>query len=159
MVVRKRAVRTKDARAPNKEINRRQGDLRLDELLEANALAALGGEAVDMLCRGDIDGLASRYGYGLSYGRDAAAAIRDDLRRCLSQAGATSLTPASPNPVRSVAYYDSTGTGILAVVECLAPTDNGVSLLVELVVTSKGKERHITLEQISADGLDSYNDT
>ena len=123
--------------------------MKVEGPLEADRLTAFGTEAVEMLCRGDIDALATSYGYALSYGRDAVAAIREDLGRCLSRVGATALAAAPPNPVRSVKYYEPrTGTP-LAVVECLAPTSGGASLLVELVVTQSGPETHVTLEDIS----------
>lgn len=126
--------------------------MKLDAQLEAEALAALSADAVAMLCRGDIGSLALRYGYALSYGRETVTAIQDDLRYCLSQVGATSLAPVSGDPVKSVKYFEPNASNLVAVIECLASTDNGASLLVELVVTSKGTERHMTLEDMSVVG-------
>ncbi len=126
--------------------------MKVDGQLEADDLAAMGAEAVGMLCRGDISALADRYGYALSYGRETVAAIQADVRYCLSQVGASALAAPPVDPVRSVRYFKPDASGVLAVVECRAPTDSGASLLVELVVTGKGAERHITLEQISAVG-------
>jgi hypothetical protein len=124
--------------------------MKLGGPLEADALATLGADAVGMLCRGNVAALARQYGYALSYGRDVAMAIQDDLRHCLSQVGATSLAPVSADPVRAVRYFKPDAAPLVAVIECLAPTSNGASLLIELVVTIKGDERYITLEQISA---------
>ena len=115
-----------------------------------DSLASLGTDAVEMLCRGDIEALALRYGYALALGRDTATAIRDDVGKCLSEVGATALAPAPRNPVRSVKYFEPNTTNLLAVVECLAPTDGQAPLLVELVVSRSGTEEFITLEQISA---------
>jgi hypothetical protein len=115
----------------------------------ADSLALLGAQAVDLLCRGDIDTLARQYGYALSFGRDTATAIRDDLQHCLSQVGATALASTPERPVRAVNFYNPEGWNVVAVVECLAPTQNGHTVLVELVVTRAGQEMHITLEQVS----------
>jgi len=126
--------------------------MKLDAQVTRDSLAKLGTEAVDLLCRGDIDTLAGRYGYALSYGRDTATAIRDDLRRCLARVGAISLAPAPANPVRAVKFYEPNSSNLVAVVECVAPSEAGAAVLVELVVTSKGTEKHLTLEDLS--GLD-----
>ena len=125
--------------------------MKLDAEPDVDLLTSLGAQAIELLCRGDISTLARDYGYALSYGRDTVTAIQDDLRNCLAEAGATSLTDVPPDPVRSVKYFKPDASNVVAVIECLARADNGTSLLVELIVTSKGLERHITLEQLSAD--------
>jgi len=117
---------------------------------DTESLSGHGTDAVQLLCRGDIGALAQRYGYALSHGRDIATAIRDDLQGCLDQVGAASLAPAPAAPVERILFYGPERWNVLAVVECVAPTTNGQSLLVELVVTRSGDETHVTLEQISA---------
>ena len=124
--------------------------MKLEAPCEPDVLVALGEEAVALLCRGDLDTLARRYGYALSFGRDPARAIRDDLTRSLSEVGATSLASAPPACSTSVKYFQPDGSNLRAVIECLVPTANGAELLVELVVSSTGEEKHVTLEQISA---------
>lgn len=122
----------------------------LDAQMNADALAELGADAVRLLCRGDISALAGRYGYALGYGREPATAIREDLNRCLSQLGANSLVTAPQLLVPSVVFYKPNSSSLVAVVECRVPADNGATVLVELVVTATGAEKHITLEDLSA---------
>ena len=129
--------------------------MKLDAQCEAELLKALGAEAVGLLCGGDIGTLANRFGYALSYGRDTATAIRADLAQCLVRLGARSLAAAPGGSVRSVRFYEPNSSSLLAVIACLAPTDNGTAVLVELVVTSNGSEKHITLEDISAPDVEA----
>lgn len=117
---------------------------------DAKDLSTLGVQALRPLCSGDIGTLADRFGYSLAHGREPATSIRQDLMQCLVEIGATSLTPASERSAANVKYLEPNDSGLYADVECLAPTDNGHSVLVELVVTGSEAERHITLEQISA---------
>lgn len=103
-----------------------------------------------MLSSADIDSLANRFGYALAYGREPAAAIREDLARCLAEVGSAALVSSlMPSSVK-VKYFEPNDSGLFALVECIAPTDNGSKLLVELVVTGDEANRHITLEDISA---------
>jgi hypothetical protein len=114
-----------------------------------DSLAELAAEAVRLLCRGDLDTLAGTYGYALSYGREPATAIREDLAGCLSKIGATSLAVDATRSAPSVVFYEASNSNPVAVIECLARGDNGADVLIELVVTSRGPEKHITLEDLS----------
>jgi hypothetical protein len=122
----------------------------LDPDVDAEGLAVLGAAAVELLCLGRIDDLAKRFGYMLAYDRDTATAIQEDLKYCLLKAGATSLIQAPPaNPVRSVKYFEPNASNLLAVIECVAPTD-GAPLLVELVVIGlKDRKRRLYLEDVT----------
>jgi hypothetical protein len=120
-----------------------------DTQMNADSLAELGADAVHLLCRGDIGTLAGRFGYALSYGREPATAIREDLRSCLSKIGAASLATGATLPVPTVVFYKGDVSNLIAIVECQVPADNGATVLVELVVTTDGTERHITLEDVS----------
>src|SRR5688500_14693304 len=111
--------------------------MKLDAQVDRDSLAKLGTDAVDLLCRGEFDTLASLYGYALSFGRDTATAIREDLGRCLAQVGAISLVPAVGDPVRAVTFCKPNDSNLVAVVESVAPTETHAAVLVELVVTSK----------------------
>jgi hypothetical protein len=124
--------------------------MKLDAQPNAESLAVLGAQAVDLLCRGDFDTLARQYGYALSYGREAADAIRDDLSRCLSEIGATTLASEPGRPVPTVTFYQTNSASLVAVIECFAPTSTGAAVLVELVVTTVGDDAYITLEDVSA---------
>lgn len=120
-----------------------------DSQFDAASLAALGAEALALLASGNIDVLAERFGYALAYGADPATAIQADLTRCLASLGATSLASGAVAPAPKVGYFTPGDAGMLAVVEVLAQTNNGKTILVELVVTGRGNDKHITLEQIS----------
>ena len=119
--------------------------------VNADSLSELCTEAVRLLCRGDIDTLAGRYGYALSYSREPATAIREDLRRCLSETGAASLVTGPALPVPRVGFYPQpNSSNLVAGVECLVPADNGTNVLVELIVTTDGAAQYITLEDLTA---------
>ena len=121
--------------------------MRLDHSIDTKSLAALGVEALHLLCSGNIAALADRFGYALAYDREPATAIKDDLRFCLEQLGSSSLElPLDPAP--KVQYFKPNDTGLLAVVECLARTDNGAAVLVSLIVAGNDADKHVTLEDI-----------
>ncbi len=114
------------------------------------SLAIFGAEAVGLLCSGNFADLAERFGYALTFNRHPAAAILEDLSLCLAQLHAARLRPAPSRPAVKVRYFARNDAGLFAVVECLIPTDKGSDVLLELVVTSKGADKHVSLEQISA---------
>jgi hypothetical protein len=122
----------------------------LDSQVNADSLAQLGTEAVGLLCRGDLGTLAGQFGYALSYGREPATAVREDVSACLSKIGAGSLATGTPPPVPTVVFYKANASNLVALVACEVPADKGAAVLVELVVTASGAERHITLEEVSA---------
>lgn len=122
--------------------------MKLDRHADATSLSALGAEAVRLLCSEDINGLARRFGYALAFDREPALAIREDLRSCLAEVRAASVVSA-PKHTPTVKYLEPNDSGLFAVVECEALTDNGAKVLVELIVTDKQGEKHVTLEQIS----------
>jgi len=103
-------------------------------LIDEASLKTLGADGVDLLCKGNFTELARRFGYALSYGREPAAAIQEDLAACLTELRASTL--AAPR-VRSVKYFGANETGLFALVECLASVENGAALLVEFIVTAK----------------------
>ncbi len=113
------------------------------------SLAELGVEAVRLLSFGNIHDLANRFGYALALGREATSAIQDDLSLCLNDLRAGCLVPSSQPTSTAVKYFAEDEPVFFALIECTAPTDTGAEVLVELIVTSKGWEKHVTLEQIS----------
>ncbi len=122
--------------------------MRIDQQTDPKSLMAFGGEATRLLCSGGIDELASRFGYALAYDREPAAAIREDLSRCLAELDARSLVHGWE--VRAVKYFKPNDTKLFALVECLALTDNGMRVLVELIVAGDDSAKYISLEDISA---------
>ena len=113
------------------------------------SLVQLGVEAVQLLCSGNIQTLVTRFGYALSLGRECTFAVRHDLSQCLAKLQANNLVFSSQPTPTVVKRFEANDIGLLALVECLALTDNGAKILVELIVSSKGSERHVTLEQLS----------
>ena len=121
----------------------------LDSQTDEPALAAFGVDAIRLLCAGDIATVADRYGYAVALGRDSSGAIRDDLASCLSEIHAASLLPAPAVTTASVKYFGQNDAGLFALVQAVAPAQNGAGILVELVVTATGTHMHVTLEQLS----------
>jgi hypothetical protein len=121
--------------------------MKLNAQVDASALASLGVEAVQLLSSGNIRALVDRFGYARALGRELMTAVQEDLQRCLTEIGATSF--ASEHPVPRVTYFEQNSPGLLAVIECLALTQNGSRLLVELVVSGNDAEKHVTLEDLS----------
>ena len=121
----------------------------MDDKADQTSLASIGVEAVQLLGSGDFLALADRFGYAVALGREPATAIQEDFWSCLAQLGSMGLALGSQCPVATVTYFEPGDSGLLAVVECLAPTDNGAELLVELVVTANGPDKHVSLEQLS----------
>jgi len=112
-------------------------------------LAALGADAVRLLCLGDLFTLTSRYEYAVALGRESVAAIRDDLAYCLTELRAACLLPVAEGVSATVKYFAPNDAGLFALVQSLAPAENGAEVLVELVVTIKETHKHVTLEQLS----------
>jgi hypothetical protein len=122
----------------------------LDDQTDKVSLLRFTAEVVGLLASGNFDALASRFGYALAYGRDRSTAIRDDLQVYLEELGCNALVLANDPPDTSVKYFKPNDTGLLAAVDCLVSTNNGSKVLVSLVVTSRGAERHFTLEGFAA---------
>ena len=120
-----------------------------DDQATPEALEAFGLRVAQLLCAGDFSTLAKQFGYALAYDRDPAVVIREELSSSLAELGATSLGPpllALP----SVSYFTPNDTGLLALVEQRIPTDNERYILLELVVSANGSDKHLVLEQVSA---------
>jgi len=120
-----------------------------DNQLQEVDLAGLGAEAVRLLRSSDFLALSRQFGYTVSLGRETTVAIREDLSASLADLGAADLDTNSEHSA-TVKYFQPNGAGLLASVECLLPTNNGVAVLLELVVSSDGENKYITLEQLSA---------
>jgi len=119
-----------------------------DDQAVESSLAALGSEAVHLLCSGDIPALAARFGYALVLDWEPVAAIQEDLASCLAQLQVAGLAQGI-KCAATVTYFEQNDSSIFALVECVAPTIDGSGVLLELVVTQKGTDKHVTLEQLS----------
>jgi len=99
-----------------------------------------------MLVRRDYSGLVNRFGYARAFDRDPAAAIEDDY----FSAAASPLEVEPNEDFRvTVKYFKPNSTGLFAVVECIVPVAERAAVLLELIVTGKGDEKHIAMEDIS----------
>jgi hypothetical protein len=116
--------------------------------LDEASLAAYGAEALQLLANGNISALAERFGYALAYDEDPASVIQRDLALSLASVGATSLALADAQAPQ-VGYFRPNDTGLFALIEVRAPTNNGKAILVELVVKGNEAKKHLALEQIS----------
>src|SRR4249919_3412882 len=120
-----------------------------DSQTDEASLAAFGIDAIRLLCAGDVAAVADRYGYAIALGREPSDAIRDDLASCLTEVRAASLLPAPAVTTVSVKYFAPNDSGLFALVQAVAPAENGTGILVELVVTTKDARMHVSLEQLS----------
>ena len=116
---------------------------------DPRSLADFGALAVRLLCAGDLATLAQQFGYALAYDRDPASAIREDLALSLADVGASALGQPSSSPP-SVSYFKPNDTGLFALVEQQIPTDGKGQVLLELIITGQGPDKHVVLEQVSA---------
>jgi hypothetical protein len=114
---------------------------------EASFLS-FGREAVSLLERRDFGALADRFGYALAAGRSPLAAIEGDYQSCLTEYAALEPSP-SVAPSLSVKFFEPNSANLYALVECVFTTSEGCPILAELIVTSAGEDKHVTLEQIS----------
>ena len=120
-----------------------------DDQMDRLTLARFGEEAVSLLRAGAFGSLAERFGYALAYGRAPAKAIESDLTSCLSE---DQGTPGYIAPSIAIKYYDAhatESTGLVAAIECVTHLIDNSAILLALVVTGKGAERHLGLEGIS----------
>jgi len=119
-----------------------------NDKIDDAALKAIGQEVAHLLCAGEVDALAARFGYAVALGRGPATAISEDLAECLGQVGAISLASNFEFDC-NVKFFASNSSKLLAIVECVVPAVNGNDVLVEIAVTSDGSNSYATLEQIS----------
>jgi hypothetical protein len=114
---------------------------------DSGSLSAFGEEARAMLMQHDYSGLANRFGYALAYDRVPAVAIESDF---LSAVASPHNVVSDANSSIVVKYFAANDTGLFAVVKCTVPVADDAAVLLELIVTGKGEEKHITVEDISS---------
>jgi len=123
--------------------------VRISGPLDDSQLQSAAAEVVSLLATGNFATLADRFGYALARGRDKASAIEADLAVCLAEIGSRRLVGMDHSSAPLVKHYRQNPSRMHASVECVAETQSGGRILVELVVTGSGAERHIGLEQMS----------
>jgi hypothetical protein len=113
---------------------------------DKRSLCLIGEEAAAVLVRNDFRGLADRFGYALAYGREPALAIEAD---CLKAKSVGRIEDQRNGQPITVKFFDPNSTNLIAVVECIVSLGGGAAVLLELIVTARREDRHITLENIS----------
>ena len=91
-------------------------------------------------------GLANRFGYKLAFDREPAAAIEADFMKA-----AASPHEGMCDETQSIVvkYFEPNSTGLFALVECAVPVAESAAVLLELIVSGKGEEKYIAVEDIS----------
>jgi len=121
-----------------------------DDQTDSVSLSALGSEAVRLIKDARFEELANRFGYALAFGEEPATAIEDEIVRCLSGDGRAATLANAASARISVKYFKPGESFFFALVECFMPLmQDAGEILVELIVTSKGQEKYVCLEQIS----------
>ena len=124
--------------------------MQLGAVNDPESLSDVGLQAARLLCSGDVSTLADRYGYALAHGREAGAAIEEELRRCLKELGTASLMDTVPDQTVAVRYFEPNDTGLFAIIECFVLAQNGGKVMLDLIVTNKDADKYVTLEEIRA---------
>ena len=122
--------------------------LLIEQTDEASFLR-FGQEAVSLLEKRDFPSLADRFGYALACGRSLVAAIEGDFQSCLAELHASPEQPTAVSPSMVVKYFKPNSANLFAAVECVVITANSCPILAELIVTSLGEDKHVTLEEVS----------
>ena len=122
------------------------GDMQLSGgPIDRAALSALGAEAAALLMNRNFGALADRFGYAFAYGREPAKAIEADLAACLAE---TSEASDRAVPSDAVIFFQHNDANLFAAVACVARMPEGPAVLMELVVTVKEADYHLSLEDI-----------
>ncbi len=112
------------------------------------SLFSIAKEARALLMRHDYAGLANRFGYVLAYDRLPSAALEADFLSAVASPIAVDSGAYLPSAV-TITYFSPNDTGLFALVECPVPVADGAAVLLELIITVKGEEKHIAVEDIS----------
>ena len=119
-----------------------------DQIDEASFLS-FGRETVSLLEKQEFQTLADRFGYALTRGRSSLDAIKGDFQSCLAEFRASSEQRASVPSSMVVKYFKPNGAHLFALVECVFTAVESCPILAELIVTSSGEDKHVTLEEVS----------
>ena len=121
-----------------------------DSQCDETALARMGAKACELITKGDYRELADRFGYALAFGKEPAEAIRVDAEACPSRGSVSGQLVVSGEPAIRVGFFKPDDAPFFAVVKCqLGLTCCSGNLEIDLIVTTNGNERHVTLEEIS----------
>jgi hypothetical protein len=121
----------------------------LSEQTDEASLLRFGQEAVSLLEKRDFQSLADQFDYALKFDRSPVAAIEGDFQSSLAEYHALSEQPPAVPPSMVVKYFKPNSSNVFAVVECVFTAAEGCAILAELIVTSSGVDKHVTLEEVS----------
>ncbi len=93
--------------------------------------------------------LAEQFGYALAFDQAPTLEIPNELSTVLKKLEASRLE-SEPDSIPRISYFKPNDQGLYALIEQIIAADNGKHILVEMIVTTKGGEKFITIEQISA---------
>ena len=113
------------------------------------SLRHLGMEAIQLVSFLDFKGLADQFGYSLAFDRDPSEAIKTDYEASIAEIKASPVTTGQAARSVTVKYFSPNTSNLFAVVECFAPILGASGILLELIITTKGQMKFISLEQIS----------
>jgi hypothetical protein len=114
--------------------------------LNEHDLRLLGEEACRLVREGRYHDVAERFGYALAYGRDPAAAIKEDVERSVPPGEEYIIDLSNGDPTIKVTFLQQNSASLVAAVECYTRLPHGGVAGVDLVVTEPGGELRLTLE-------------
>lgn len=121
----------------------------LQNQVDNNQFSRLGEELVLLFEKRDFSSIADRFGYALAYGRDPAKAIEEELLSCVSAFQRLPQPQDVVSPSIVVKRFTDTNLSLVAVIECHFFMAGGCPVLAELIVTGKGEDKYVSLEQVS----------
>jgi hypothetical protein len=98
-----------------------------------------------MLMQRDYAGLAGRFGYVRAFDRELAAAIEADF---ITAAASPHNDAPEESPSIVLQYFKPNSTGLFAAVDCTVTIGEAASVFLSLIVTGKGEDKYVTLEDI-----------
>jgi hypothetical protein len=118
--------------------------------IDEASLSRFGEEVVSLLKKRDFSTLANRFDYAFTFERPTATALEEDLQTSIAacQGSSKNQDPVTASIV--VKYFRPNKSGLFAVVESLFDATKGCPVLAELIVSSDGKDRYVTPEEISS---------
>jgi hypothetical protein len=118
--------------------------------IDEASLSRLGEEVVSLLKKRDFSSLADRFGYALAVERQPATAIEDDLRTSIAACEGLSDQQNAVMASVVVKYFNPNDSGLFALVECIFDAGKGCPVLAELIVSTDGKDKYASLEEVSS---------
>ena len=113
---------------------------------DTESLERLGHAALLLLTDRDFSALAHQFGYALVFGRDTQEALRLDFD---SDSASTSHGDWPSEPSVIVKYFGPSDSDLFAVIEWCAPAPDLGADFIQLIVTGRAAQKHITIEGLA----------